>query len=166
MMLGLSLEVFTLVHVMITIIGIGAGFGVLFGLLHSTWSGIWTFVFLLFTVLTNVTGLMFPFNGFLPSHAVAILSLVLLAVALFALYGQHLAGPWRAIYIVTAMLSLYLNVFVLVVQMFQKLPQLKALAPNGSEPPFAISQGLVLLVFIWLIYLAVQRFRRAGVSAR
>jgi len=166
MLLGMSLETFTLVHVMITIVGIGSGFGVLYGLLHSVWSGPWTAVFLLFTVLTNVTGLMFPFNGFLPSHAVAILSLVLLAVAIFALYVRHIAGPWRAVYIVTAMLSLYLNMFVLVAQMFQKMPQLKALAPNGSEPPFGITQGLVLVVFVWLIYQAVKRFRRAGVSAR
>jgi hypothetical protein len=166
MMLGMSLEVFTLVHVIISIIAIGAGFGVLYGLLHSVWSGPWTAVFLLFTVLTNVTGLMFPFNGFLPSHAVAILSLVLLAVALFALYGRHIAGPWRAAYIITAMLSLYLNVFVLFAQMFNRLPQLKALAPNGSEPPFGITQGLVLVVFIWLIYAAVKSFRRAGVERR
>jgi hypothetical protein len=166
MMLGMSLEVFTLVHVMITIVGIGAGFGVLYGLIHSVWSGPWTAVFLLFTVLTNVTGLMFPFSSFLPSHAVAILSLVLLAVAIFALYVRHISGPWRATYIVTAMLSLYLNVFVLVVQMFQKMPQMKALAPNGNELPFAITHALVLAVFIWLIYTAVKRFRRAGVERR
>ena len=96
MTLGLSLEVFTLVHTIISLVALGAGFGVLFGLLNGVWSGPWTAVFLLFTVLTNVTGLMFPFNGFLPSHAVAILSLILLAVAIFALYGRHLAGPWRA----------------------------------------------------------------------
>lgn len=160
MTLGLSLEVFTLVHTIISLVALGAGFGVLFGLLNGVWSGPWTAVFLLFTVLTNVTGLMFPFNGFLPSHAVAILSLILLAVAIFALYGRHLAGPWRATYVVTAMLALYLNAFVLVVQLFNRVPLLKALAPNGSEPPFGITQGLVLLVFIWLIYLAAKRFRR------
>ena len=163
MTLGMSLEVFTLVHVMISLIALGAGFGVLYGLLSGSWSGSWTAVFLLFTVLTNVTGLMFPFNGFLPSHAVAILSLVLLAVAIFALYAQHLAGPWRTAYVVTAMLSLYLNAFVLVAQMFTKVPLIKALAPNGSEPPFGITQGLVLVVFIWLIYAAAKRFRRSVV---
>jgi hypothetical protein len=162
----MSLEVFTLVHVMISIVGIGAGFGVLYGLLHSTWSGPWTAVFLLFTVLTNVTGLMFPVNGFLPSHAVAILSLVLLAIAIFALYVRHISGPWRAVYIVTAMLSLYLNVFVLVVQLFGKTPALHALAPNGNEAPFGITQALVLAAFVWLIYAAVKRFRRAGVERR
>jgi K+-transporting ATPase A subunit len=123
-------------------------------------------VFLLFTLLTSVTGLMFPFNGFLPSHAVTILSLVLLAVAIFALYGRHIAGPWRAVYIVAAMLSLYLNVFVLVVQMFARMPQLKALAPNGNEAAFVITQVLVLAAFVWLIHAAVKRFRRAGVERR
>lgn len=161
MMLGMSLEVFTLVHIIISLIGLGAGFGVLYGLLNASWNPIWTLVFLLFTVLTNITGLMFPFNGFLPSHATAILSLILLAVAIFALYVRHLAGPWRGIYVWTAMLALYLNAFVLVVQMFTKTPQLKTLAPNGSELPFAITHGLVLAAFIWLIYRAAKRFRRA-----
>jgi hypothetical protein len=148
---------------MISIVGIAAGFGVMYGLLNGPWNGPWTAVFLLFTVLTNVTGLMFPFNGFLPSHAFAILSLILLAVAIFALYVKHLAGPWRTTYVVTAMLSLYLNVFVLLAQMFNKVPLIKALAPNGSEPPFGITQGLVLAVFIWLIYAAAKRFRRSVV---
>ena len=162
MTLGMSLEVFTLVHIMISLIALGAGFGVLYGLLTGSFSGAWTAVFLVFTVLTNVTGLMFPFNGFLPSHAVAILSLILLGVAIFALYGKHLAGPWRTTYVVTALLSLYLNVFVLIVQTFTKNPPLKALAPNGSEPPFGITQGLVLAVFIWLIYAAAKRVRRSA----
>jgi len=163
MTLGMSLEVFTLVHVLISIVAIGAGFGVLYGLLNGPFNGPWTATFLFFTVLTNVTGLMFPFNGFLPSHAFAILSLILLAVAIFALYVKHLAGPWRTTYVVTAMLSLYLNVFVLLAQMFTKVPLIKALAPNGSEPPFGITQGLVLAIFIWLIYAAAKRFRRSVV---
>ena len=163
MTLGMSLEVFTLVHVLISIVGIGAGFGVLYGLLNGPFNGPWTATFLFFTVLTNVTGLMFPFNGFLPSHAFVILSLILLAVAIFALYVKHLAGPWRTTYVVTATLSLYLNVFVLLAQMFTKVPLIKALAPNGSEPPFGITQGLVLAVFIWLIYAAAKRFRRSVV---
>ena len=163
MTLGMSLEVFTLVHVLISIVAIGAGFGVLYGLLNGPFNGPWTATFLFFTVLTNVTGLMFPFNGFLLSHAFAILSLILLAVAIFALYVKHLAGPWRTTYVVTAMLSLYLNVFVLLAQMFNKVPLIKALAPNGSEPPFGITQGLVLAVFIWLIYAAAKRFRRSVV---
>lgn len=161
MTLGMSLEVFTLVHVLISIVAIGAGFGVLYGLLNGPFNGPWTATFLFFTVLTNVTGLMFPFNGFLPSHAFAILSLILLAVAIFGLYVKHLAGPWRTTYVITAMLSLYLNVFVLLAQMFTKVPLIKVLAPNGSEPPFGITQGLVLAVFIWLIYAAAKRFRRS-----
>ncbi len=166
MMLGMSLNVFTLVHVMICIVGIVAGFGVLFGLLNGKWSPAWTLVFIVFNVLTNVTGFMFPFNGVLPSHVVAAIALVLLAVAIVALYGKSLAGPWRTTYVVTAMLALYLNMFVLVAQMFQKMPQLKALAPNGSEPPFAITQGLVLLLALVLIYQATRSFRSAGISAR
>ncbi len=160
MMLGMSLNVFTLVHVLISLVGLAAGFGVLFGLLNGKWNPIWTLVFLLFTVLTNATGFMFPFSELLVSHIVAAISLVLLAVAIFALYVRHLAGPWRPIYAVTALLSLYLNGFVLVAQMFLKMPQLKALAPTGSEPAFAVTQGLVLLVFVALIYRAATTFRR------
>jgi hypothetical protein len=163
MLLGLSLETFTLVHVLISFIGIGAGFGVLFGLLHSVPSVGWTVLFLASTVLTSVTGFMFPFAGFLPSHGFAAISVVLLAVALFALYGRRLAGPWRWIYVVTAMVALYLNVFVLLVQMFLRLPALQTLAPGGSGPSFAITQGLVLLVFLALIVAAARRFRPAGV---
>jgi hypothetical protein len=163
MLLGLSLETFTLVHVLISFVGIGAGFGVLFGLMHSVPSGGWTALFLASTVLTSVTGFMFPFAGFLPSHGFAAISVVLLAVALFALYGRRLDGSWRWIYVVTAMVALYLNVFVLFVQMFLRLPALAALAPGGSGPSFAITQGLVLLVFLALIIAAVRRFRPAGV---
>ena len=163
MMLGMSLEVFTLVHVMISIIAIASGFGVLFGLLNGKWSPAWTLVFLVFNVLTNVTGFMFPFGALLPSHFVAIIALVLLAVAIFALYGRSLSGPWRAIFVVSAMLALYLNMFVLVAQMFQKTPQLAALA---AGPAFAITQGLVLLLAIALIYQAVKSFGRTGVTGR
>ena len=166
MMLGMSLNVFTLVHVMICIVGIVSGFGVLFGLLNNKWSPAWTLVFLVFNVLTNVTGLMFPFNGILPSHVVAVIALVLLAIAIFALYGKSLAGPWRVIFVVTAMLALYLNVFVLIAQMFQKMPQLAALAPGGGGPVFAVTQGLVLLLAIALIYQAARSFGRAGVTGR
>jgi len=165
MMLGMSLNVFTLVHVMICIVGIVSGFGVLFGLLNGKWSPLWTLVFIVFNVLTNVTGFMFPFTGMLPSHVVAAIALVLLAIAIFALYGKNLGGAWRTIYIVTAMLALYLNMFVLVSQMFQKMPQLAALAPGGSGPAFAVTQGLVLLIAIALIYQAA-RIGRPGVTGR
>jgi hypothetical protein len=156
MLLGMSLDTFTLVHVLISLVGIGAGFGVLFGLLNSVASGAWTALFLAATVLTSATGFMFPFAGFLPSHGVAAISVVLLAVALFAIYGRRLAGPWRGIYVVTALLALYLNVFVLIVQMFLRFPALHALAPQGSELPFAITQGVVLAVFIALIVAAMK----------
>ena len=161
MLLGLSLETFTLVHVLISLVGIGAGFGVLFGLMHSVPSGSWTALFLASTVLTSVTGFMFPFAGFLPSHGVAAISVILLAVALYALYGRHLMGPWRSTYVVTALLALYFNVFVLVVQMFLRLPALAALAPGGSGTVFAVTQGLVLLVFVALIIVAMRNFRPA-----
>jgi hypothetical protein len=156
MQLGMSLETFTLVHVLISLVGIGAGFGVLFGMLNSVASGKWTALFLVTTVLTSVTGFMFPFASFLPSHGVGVISVVLLIVALFALYGRRLAGAWRSIYVVTALLALYLNVFVLIVQLFVRVPAMHALAPNGSEQPFAITQGVVLLIFVALIVAAAK----------
>jgi hypothetical protein len=122
-----------------------------------------TGVFLLFTILTNATGFPFPFEGFKPSYAIAILSLVLLAIACVALYGMKLAGAWRWIYLVTAMLSLYFNVFVLVIQSFLKIPALTALAPGNppSGPVFAAVQGIVLLFFIFVIVRLVRRYRPA-----
>lgn len=163
MMLGMSLSTFTIVHTVISLIGIAAGIVVLLGLLNSKPSGAWTVLFLATTVLTSVTGFMFPFTQFLPSHGVAAISLVILAVALYALYAQHLTGAWRWIYVVTAVIALYFNVFVLVVQAFLKVPALNALAPKGSEPPFVIAQGIVLLIFAALGYFAVRRFRTAAV---
>ncbi|HEY3892817.1 MAG TPA: hypothetical protein VGM00_12715, partial [Bradyrhizobium sp.] len=120
-----------------------------------------TALFLLTTILTSATGFLFPFTQLLPSHMVGILSLVLLAIACLALYGMELAGPWRWIYVVTAMVSLYLNIFVLIIQGFLKVPALHALAPSvpPAEPPFAVAQGLVLLFFILVIIGAVRRFR-------
>jgi hypothetical protein len=158
MMLGLSLSAFTTLHVIISFVGIGAGMVVLYQMVNSKFSPSWTALFLASTVLTSVTGFMFPFSKFLPSHGVGIISLVVLALALLALYGRDLAGGWRWLYVVAAVISLYFNVFVLVVQGFQKVPTLHALAPNGSEPPFAIAQGILLLVFVLLGYLAVRRF--------
>jgi len=108
-----------------------------------------------------VTGFMFPFTGFLPSHGVGVIALVILAVSLLALYAFRLAGAWRSVFVVSALISLYLNVFVLVVQGFLKVPALNALAPQGSEPPFLIAQIVVLAIFVGLIVLAVKRFRLA-----
>jgi hypothetical protein len=161
MVLGMSLATFTMVHVIISLIGIVSGILVMFGLLGSNRMPGMTAIFLLFTILTSATGFLFPFTKLLPSHMIGILSLVLLAIACVALYGLKLSGPWRSVYVVTAMISLYLNVFVLVIQSFLKIPVLHALAPSvpPSEPPFAVVQGLVLLFFIIMIVGAIRRFR-------
>jgi hypothetical protein len=159
MVLGMSLATFTLLHVVISLIGIVGGLIVLYGLLGSNRMPGLTGVFLLFTILTSATGFPFPFEGFKPSYAIAILSLVLLAIACIALYGMKLAGAWRWIYLVTAMLSLYFNVFVLVIQSFLKIPALTALAPGNppSGPVFAAVQGIVLLFFVFVIVRLVRR---------
>jgi hypothetical protein len=164
MVLGMSLSAFTTLHVVISLIGIVAGIIVMFGLLGSRPTPGLTAIFLLFTILTNATGLLFPFTMLLPSHMIAILSLVLLAIACIALYAMKLSGAWRWIYVVTAMVSLYLNIFVLVIQSFLKVPALTALAPGNppSGPVFAVVQGLVLLFFVVVIIGAVRRFRPAS----
>ena len=161
MVLGMSLATFTLVHVVISLIGIVSGILVMFGLLGSSRMPGMTAIFLLTTILTSATGFLFPFEKLLPSHIIAILSLVLLAIACIALYAMKLAGAWRWIYVLTAMISLYLNIFGLVVQSFLKIPFLHALAPSvpPSEPPFAAVQGLVLLFFVLVIIGGIRRFR-------
>jgi hypothetical protein len=157
--MGSGLIIFTLAHVAISLVGIVAGFVVLFGLLKSQLNSSWTALFLVTTVATSLTGFLFPFHHFLPSHAVGILSLLVLPVTIFALYRRHLVGHWRWVYVVSSMLALYLNVFVLVAQAFQKVPALKALAPTQSEPPFAAVQLLVLVAFIVLTTTAALHFR-------
>jgi len=163
MTLGLSLSAFTTLHVVISLIAIVAGLIVMFGMLGSNRMSGLTAIFLLFTILTSVTGLMFPFNGVTPGIVIAILSLVLLAIACLALYGMHLAGAWRWIYVVTALVSLYLNAFVLVIQSFLKIPALHELAPG--EPPagpvFAVVQGIVLVFFVVMIIGVWRRFKPA-----
>ena len=139
MILGISTSTFTLVHVVLSLVGIFAGLVVLFGMFSSKRLTGWTALFLATTVLTSVTGFFFPLDHLLPSHIVGILSLVVLAVAILALYAYHLAGSWRWIYVAGAVVALYLNVFVGVVQAFQKVPPLSALAPTQSEPPFVIT---------------------------
>ena len=163
MILGMSLSTFTMLHVIISLIGIVSGFVVLSGLLDSRTMPGMTALFLLTTILTSATGFLFPFEKLLPSHMVGILSLVLLAIACIALYVMNLAGAWRWIYASTAMAALYLNVFVLVIQSFLKIGPLHALAPSvpPSEPPFAVVQGIVLLFFVVAIIGAVRRFRPA-----
>jgi hypothetical protein len=160
MMLGLSLSAFTTLHVVISLIAIVAGLIVMFGMLGSHRMPALTGLFLLFTILTSVTGFGFPFEKLLPSHMIGILSLVLLAIACITLYGTGLSGASRWIYVVTALASLYLNVFVLVVQGFLKIPALAAVAPGNppSGPVFAVVQGIVLLFFVVVIIGAVRRF--------
>jgi hypothetical protein len=163
MVLGMSLATFTMVHVIISLIGIVAGLVVMFGMLASDRKPGLTAIFLLFTILTSATGFLFPFTQLLPSHMIGILSLVLLAIACIALYAMGLAGPWRWIYVVTALLSLYFNVFVLVIQSFLKIPALTAVAPGNppSGPVFAVVQGVVLVFFVLMIIGAWRRFRPA-----
>ena len=159
MILGMSLATFTLVHVILSLIGIFTGLVVLIGMLNSNRLSGLTAVFLATTLLTSATGFLFPFDKVLPSHIVGIISLVVLALAILALYVFRLAGSWRWIYVGSAVLSLYLNVFVAVVQAFLKVPFLNELAPTQKEPPFAIAQGVVLLAFVVLGILAVLWFR-------
>lgn len=161
MILGMSLAAFTVLHLIISMIAIGLGFIVAGGLLASNRMPGWTLWFLVLTILTNATGVLFPFTKILPSHVVAIISLVLLAVAVYALYGKGLSGVWRTVYVVTAMLALWFNVFVLIAQSFQKVALLNVYAPTGAEPPFAITQGVVLVFFIGLIVLGTRRFKTA-----
>src|SRR5882757_82041 len=164
MILGMSLSTFVTLHVIISLIGIVAGIIVMFGMLGSSRMPGLTAIFLLFTILTSATGFLIPplvSDKLLPSHIIGALSLVLLAIACFALYGQKLSGSWRWIYVVTALLALYFNTFVLVIQSFLKIGPLHALAPG--EPPggpvFAIAQGIVLVFFVLVGIGAVRRFR-------
>src|SRR6202158_1505135 len=154
-----GMTTFTFVHVVLSLIGIFSGLIVMFGLFAAKRLDGWTALFLVTTVLTSVTGFFFPFHGFLPSHGVGIISLLVLAVAIFARYGRHLAGAWRRTYAITAMIALYLNVFVLIVQVFRRVPALNAMAPTQSEPPFKIAQLAVLLVFVALTIVAAIRSR-------
>jgi hypothetical protein len=158
MILGMSLEMFTFVHVVISLVGIMTGFIVVAVMLQNGPIAGWNGFFLVATILTSVTGFFFPVKGLLPSHIVGIISLVMLAVALFAYYGRRLMGRWRAAYVVSAVVALWLNVFVGIVQTFGKFAYLHNLAPNGSEPPFVVAQGLVLILFVVTGFLAVRRF--------
>ena len=158
MIFGMTLGTYTFLHVLISLVGIGSGLIVMFGLLSGKRLDGWTGLFLATTVLTSVTGFGFPFEHLLPSHIVGVISLLILAVAIAARYVFHLTGAWRWIYVVGAGMALYLNVFVLVAQVFLKVPALKALAPTQKEPPFLIAQLVVLVVFAGLVILATKRF--------
>jgi uncharacterized membrane protein SirB2 len=154
----MSVPTFTLVHVVLSLVGILAGLVVLFGMFSSKKLVASTALFLATTVLTSATGFFFPRDHVLPAHIVGVISLFVLAVAIFALYERHLAGSWRWIYVAGTVVALYLNVFVGVVQAFQKLPFFASLAPTQSEPPFLVAQALVLVIFIALGVLALRSF--------
>ena len=165
MIWGMTTSTFTLVHVWLSLIGIGAGLVVMFGLLTGKSLGGWTALFLITTAATSVTGFAFPVDHLLLSHKVGIVSLAVLALALLARYGFRLRGPWRRVYAVCAGLALYLNVFVALVQAFEKVPFLNAMAPTQTEPTFVVTQVVVLLLFAALIIGAARRFGGASVRA-
>lgn len=159
MIWGLSTSAFTLVHVLLSLVGIVAGLVTMFGLVAEKRLEGWTIVFLATTVATSVTGFGFPFEHLLPSHKVGILSLVVLPIAIAARYAFQLAGAWRRTYVIGAAIALYLNIFVLIAQLFLKVPALEAIAPTQTEPPFAIAQLVVLVLFGVLALRATTRFR-------
>ena len=144
---------------LISVVGIFTGLIVLFGMLAGKRLDGWTKWFLITTVLTSVTGFFFPFHGFTPAIGLGIISLLVLAVAIYARYPRQLAGHWRWIYVVGAVISFYFNVFVGVVQSFEKIPALHALAPTQIEPPFKLTQLVVLALFAVLTIVAAIRFR-------
>ena len=158
------LSAFTFFHVVISLVGIVSGFVVIYGLLTSKRLDGWTATFLITTVATSLTGFMFPVHHFMPSHAVGILSLVVLAIAILARYRYHLVGAWRKTYVITAAIALYFNVFVLIVQLFEKVPALKAIAPTQSEPPFQIAQLCALLFFTAVTIRATMKFHGEPVT--
>ncbi|SRR6266571_1380741 len=158
------LQLYTIVHVLISFVGIFTGLIVLSGMLAGERLDGWTRWFLITTVATSVTGFFFPFHGFTPAIGVGIISLLLLAVAIYARYPRQLAGHWRWIYVVGAVIALYFNVFVGIVQSFEKIPALTAMAPTQTEPPFKLTQLVVLALFIVLGVVAAIRFRPAPAS--
>jgi hypothetical protein len=159
MILGLSIPAFTLFHVILSLVGIGSGFIAVFGLIGNRLLPRWTALFLITTILTSVTGFLFPFHGFDPAIGVGILSLIDLLLATIALYGGKLAGSCRGTYVITAVIAQYFNVFVLFAQLFAKVPALKAIAPTQSSPAFGLTQLVVMAAFIVLGIIAFRRFR-------
>jgi hypothetical protein len=155
-------DFYTAIHVVLSLVGIGAGMVVARGLLWSTWLDRWIVVFLATTAAATLTGFGFPFHRLLPVHAVGIGTVVALAAAIFARYGRRLAGPWRIVFVLGAIASLYLNVVVLVAQLFMKVPFLATLAPTLTELPFWIAQGATGVTFAGLAMAAVKKFRDAS----
>ena len=156
MVLGMSLQAFTLIHVLISLTGIASGLVVMYGFFANKRLDGWTALFLITTALTSITGFLFPFMGVTPAIKLGIISLVVLAITIVTRYPLHLA--WRKTYVIAACAALYFNVFVLVVQLFEKVSTLRAVAPTQKEPPFAIAQISVLVLFVVLTTLAVKKF--------
>lgn len=157
-----SLEIYTLVHVLISLVGIVAGLIVIRGFINARWLDGMNRYFLLFTLLTSVTGFFFPFIKVEPSHILGVISLLVAVPVVYAWAARRLEGGWRGVYVVGSVVLEYFNVFVLVVQLFLKVPALHALAPNGNEPPFGAAQGVVLLLFVFLGWRSFKRFHPAG----
>jgi len=160
------MKTFTQIHVAISLLGILSGLVVMVGLIKAKRRDSWTAVFLVSTLATSVTGFLFPFHGITPGIIVGIISVVLLAGAITARYFGGLLGRWRLLYVVTSMVALYLNVFVLIAQLFQKVPSLRALAPTQTEPSFVVAQISTLVIFVVLTITAAIKFRLPGMSRR
>jgi hypothetical protein len=157
----------TLVHTVISIVAIAAGLVVAGGLIAGVRIDGWTGIFLVTTALTSITGFFFPFTQLLASHWVGIISLLILPFVIAARYWKHLRHTWRAVYVVGTVIVLYLNFFILLVQLFRRIPALIVAAPKQTEPPFVVTQLLVLALFVWLGFAAFRRFRPQGtVTAR
>jgi len=161
-----GMTTFTFVHVVLSLVGIFSGLFVLYGMIAGKRYDGMTGIFLATTLLTSITGFMFPYHGFTPAIGVGIVSMLILAIALYARYSRHLVGGSRRTYVITAVIALWLNCFVLVAQLFEKVPSLHVLAPKGSEPPFFISQVIVMVIFIGLGYAAVKGFREPLAAVR
>ena len=153
------LQIYTIIHTVISLIAIFTGLVVAFGMLAGKRLDSWTKWFLITAVATTVTGFFFPFHGFTPAIGLGIISLPFLAVTIFARCSKHLAGAWRWIYVIGAVICLYFNLFVLVVQLFEKVPALHAMAPTQTESPFKLTQLVVLMLSTVLAIVAVIRFR-------
>jgi len=160
------LQIYTIIHTLISLVALFAGFVVLFGLLTGNRIDGWTKWFLISAVATTVTGFFFPFHGITPAIKLGIISSVVLVITIYARYAKHLTGAWRRIYVVGASLALYFNVFVAIVQSFEKIPALKAMAPTQSEPPFKLTQLVALALFVLFTLVAVIRFRPEPIRVR